>query len=271
MLNRFRRELGLILGWLIFPVVPVVLEDFYFNAGNGGGLDPRVWGWLTWLIMLGPLVGYGFLAGATIRVPDEDLTSRRAWRRVLGRRAVWVAIGPWWGALVCGGLIFGLLFLDRHGLGVFDWANRIGQSYQGTWGYWLVSWALSIVLLLLFAYSWIWPACSALRRAARTGQWKQSLVRGIVMAATFAGSLFGSFWAATTVWRSYFFDPRIVKLILIAASLFAMSGCASTVTYGEVRRRELFHAMLSAWVLGLAILWRWWSRARPQNPPPSPG
>ena len=166
MLNRFRRELGLILGWLIFPVVPVVLEDFYFNAGNGGGLDPRVWGWLTWLIMLGPLVGYGFLAGATIRVPDEDLTSRRTWRRVLGRRAVWVAIGPWWGALVCGGLIFGLLFLDRHGLGVFDWANRIGQSYQGTWGYWLVSWALSIVLLLLFAYSWIWPACSALRRAA---------------------------------------------------------------------------------------------------------
>ena len=26
---------------------------------------------------------------------------------------------------------------------------------------------------------------------------------------------------------------------------------SSTITYGEVRRRELFHAMLVAWVLGL--------------------
>ena len=32
-------------------------------------------------------------------------------------------------------------------------------------------------------------------------------------------------------------------------------------TYGEVRRRELFHAMFVAWVLGLALMWRWWSSA----------
>jgi len=45
-----------------------------------------------------------------------------------------------------------------------------------------------------------------------------------------------------------------------------MSGCASTITYGELRRRELFHAMLIAWVLGLALMWRWWSRPRPGVP-----
>jgi hypothetical protein len=270
-LKRFRRELGLILAWLIFPLAPVILEDFYFQTGNRGGPDPRIWGWLTWLIMLGPLVGYGFLAGATVRVPDEDLTSRRALGRLLGRRAVWVAIGPWWGALVCAGMIYGLLYLERLGLGFFDWTSRIQQSYPSTWAYWLISWAISILLLLLFAYSWIWPALSALRRAARIGQCKQSLVRGIVMAAAFVGSLFGSFWAVTAVWRSYFFDPRIVRLLVVALGLTVMSGCASTITYGEVRRRELFHAMLVAWVLGLALMWRWWSRSRAGRPPVAPG
>jgi hypothetical protein len=270
-LKRFRRELGLILAWLIFPLVPVLLEDSYFQAANSGGLDPRVWDWLTWLIMLGPLVGYGFLAGATVRVPDDDLASRRAWRRILGKRAVWVAMGPWWGAGVCAGLFFGLMYLERHGLVFFDWTSRIQQSYQSTWAYWLASWVLAILLVTLFAYSWIWPAFSALRRAARMGQWKQSVVRGIVMAAAFVGSLFGSFWAATSMWRSYFFDPRIVPLILLGLGLAVMSGCATTVTYGDVRRRELFHAMLVAWVLGLALMWRWWSRARPGSPPAAPG
>ena len=28
-------------------------------------------------------------------------------------------------------------------------------------------------------------------------------------ALAFVGSLFGSFWAATSMWRSYFFDPRL--------------------------------------------------------------
>jgi hypothetical protein len=276
--NRFRRELGLILAWLIFPLVPVVLEDLYYQVSSfnfGGtsraGPDPRVWGWFVWVIMLGPLLGYGFLAGATMRTPDGDVVPRRGLRRLLGRRAVWVAIGPWWGAYVCLGFFFGFRYLQSHFPRLFSWVPQIPASWTSTSTYGFVSGAITILLVTIWAYSWLWPAWSALRREARNGQWKRSLVRGIVVAGTFVGSLFGSFWAATAVWRSYFFDPRIVPLLLIAIGLAVMSGCASTITYGEVRRRELFHAMLTAWVLGLALMWRWWSRARPGSPPGAPG
>ena len=44
-------------------------------------------------------------------------------------------------------------------------------------------------------------------------------------------------------------------------------GLGVTITYGEVRRRELFHAMLISWTFGLALLWRWWARPRPPGPP----
>ncbi len=90
--------------------------------------------------------------------------------------------------------------------------------------------------------------------------------RGLLTALAFVGSLFGSFWAATSIWRSYFFDPRIVPLVAVAVSLVVLSGCGAPITYGEVRRRELFHAMLVAWVIGLALMWRWWSRPRPGSP-----
>ena len=49
------------------------------------------------LLMLGPLLGYGFLAGATVDLPDDVGPPRRGWRRLAARRSVWVAIGPWWG------------------------------------------------------------------------------------------------------------------------------------------------------------------------------
>ena len=45
--------------------------------------------------MLGPLVGYGFLAGATWGVADEP--GGRWWQRWASRRAVWVGLGPWLG------------------------------------------------------------------------------------------------------------------------------------------------------------------------------
>jgi hypothetical protein len=78
----------------------------------------------------------------------------------------------------------------------------------------------------------------------------------------FVGSLFGSFFAITQAWRTYFFDTRIVPLALAAATVALTSGCTSTMTYGELRRRDLFAAMLTAWLLGLAFVWRWWSRRR---------
>lgn len=58
MANRFPREFGSIVGWLLFPLVPVVLADFYCQATNWVGYDPREWGWFLWVAMLGPLVGY---------------------------------------------------------------------------------------------------------------------------------------------------------------------------------------------------------------------
>ena len=78
----------------------------------------------------------------------------------------------------------------------------------------------------------------------------------------FVGSLFGSFWAVTEAWRSYFFDPRVAGMVLGAMSVALIGGCADQPTVGQVHRRELFGAMLMAWVLGLALAWRWWSRSR---------
>jgi hypothetical protein len=267
--NRIGRELGLILGWLVFPLLPVVSEELTAYPGNRS--DPHAWGWLDWIITLGPLVGYGFLAGATMTVPDEVAAPARGVRRLLGRRALWVAIGPWWGAYVCLGLFFGLLYLDQLFPGLLGRLPGIPESWKSTWAYWLADWTLSILAVAMWAYSWLLIAWFALRRAARARLWKQSLLRGIMIAAAFVGSLFGSFWAATTVWRSYFFDPRIVRLLVLTATVAVVSGCSSTVTYGEIRRRELFHAMLVAWLLGLAIMWRWWSRVRPGKPPTTSG
>ena len=76
MATSFSPRLGLT-GWLVFPLVPVILEDFYYQTqfesflDRGVGSRSRDWGWCTWIIMLGPLLGYGFLAGATVDIPDD--------------------------------------------------------------------------------------------------------------------------------------------------------------------------------------------------------
>ncbi len=273
--KRFDRELGLILAWFLFPLVPVVLQEIYGQVSNydfpnpsGTGPDPREWGWFVWIIMLGPLVGYGFLAGATMSLPDDDPPPRGRLRRLLGRRAVWVAFGPWWGALVCLGVYLGYTNLYSRLPGLFP---RNSTFWRFMEEHRFVFYALMVLLVLIWAYSWLWPAWFAMRRAKRAGCWKRSLVHGIVLATTFIGSLFGSFWAATAAWRSYFFDPRIVRLLLVSLSLIGVSGCASTITHGQMRRRELFHALLVAWVIGLALMWRWWSRPRAGRPPAAPG
>jgi hypothetical protein len=274
----YRRELGLILAWLLFPLVPVVLEDIYYSISNlnfggtaSGGPDPHMWNWLVWVIILGPLMGYGFLAGATLRVADGPAQPRRWIRNLLRRRAVWVAIGPWWGALGCIAVFFGLTYVEQLFPGLVGWNPQVPAFLTGTWAEVVVRWAVGTMLVLIWAYAWLLPGWFSLRRAARIGNWRRSLVRGLIMAGAFVGSLFGSFWAATSMWRSYFFDSRVVPLVLAALCLAAICGCSNTITYGEMRRRELFHAMLVAWVLGLALMWRWWGRERPRRSPDSAG
>ncbi len=270
----------MVVAWLLFPLVPVVLEDlhcsvsiFKFDTAARAGPDPFVWGWLNWVLVLGPLVGYGFLAGATVRLPDVPAVPRRHLRNLLVRRAVWVGIGPWWGAVVCVGVFYALAQFQGFFPTLQRWHPRPPKAWEGTAAGMVLSWTLLaftwlfwIALAGLWAYGWLWPAASALARSARVGQWKATLIRGIVVAVAFVGSLFGGFWAATAVWRSYFFDARFIPLALLAVGLAVTSGCAARITYGDMRRRELFHAMLVAWVLGLALMWRWWSRSRRQHP-----
>jgi MFS family permease len=274
---RLRRELGLVIGWLVFPLVPVVLEDIYYQLFNSDfatstktGPDPRAWNWSTWLIMLGPLLGYSFLAGATVDIPDDLGPSCRGLRRLLSRRSVWVAIGPWCGFLFLAAVAFGLYWLVGWLVSLIPDNLKenvnLPESWRGGWIETVLGWAVASVLGGILAYGWLWPARAALRRAARIGRLRWVAYRGLLTAMGFVGSLFGSFWAATSLWRSYFFDPRIVPLVALAVSLVVISGCGTPITYGEVRRRELFHAMLVAWVIGLALMWRWWSRPRPGPP-----
>jgi hypothetical protein len=104
MLKSYRREIGLAAAWLLFPLIPVVLEDLHYQTCNledspRFGPDPHEWDWSRWVIMVGPLAGFSFLAGATQALPDEPDSSRRGLRRIYARRAVWVAVGPWAGLL----------------------------------------------------------------------------------------------------------------------------------------------------------------------------
>ncbi len=280
MANPIRGELGRIVSWLLFPLVPVVLADFYyqvcnFHALSAGrtGPDPHDWDWLNWIIMLGPLVGYGFLAGATVDIPDGSEPASRGLRQLLAKRAVWVAIGPWSGFLFCCGLYFGVTFLANL-FPANPYPNQNAAAQAPAW--WEAKWVMTVLVWVFWVFvaivvgilacSWLWPARAALRRAARIGRFWPVLYCGLLTALGFVGSLFGSFWAATALWRTYFFDPRIVPLVATAVSLLVLSGCGSPITYGEVRRRELFHAMLVAWVIGLALMWRWWSRSRSGRP-----
>jgi hypothetical protein len=261
----------MIVAWLVFPLVPVILEDLYYQICNLNwtstvkfGPDPRDWDWFLWVLMLGPLVGYGFLAGATVDLPDDIGPAHQGWRWLATRRSVWVAIGPWWGFMICIGLFFGYSFLANRAPVL--WRVFLPESIKGTWLESVLWWVYGTLIVVTLSYAWLWPARASLRRAARIGRLRRAFYRGVAVALAFVGSLFGSFWAATSWWRSYFFDPRLMPLIVAAMGLALTSGCASTITYGEVRRRELFHAMLVAWVLGLALMWRWWSRRRPGPP-----
>jgi hypothetical protein len=252
------------LAWFAFPLVPTLLGITYHQELNWGLArqpDPRDWGWLKWLVLTGPLIGYGFLAGATIDLPDDPACrGPKGW---VSRRSLWVAIGPWAGFLAWGSVYMACLFVG--------WAYP--PSREWSWPSLPEGWFRLFLIFALgigpLAYGWLFVAWAALRRARRIDRLRRSLARGLAVAIGFAGSLFGSFWAITEAWRGYFFDPRIAPMLVAATALALLSGCASTETYGDVRRRELFQAMLTAWLLGLALVWRWWSRSRPKPPGPS--
>ncbi len=260
-----RTEIAGALAWLIFPMAPVLLEEMYYQfavnlfGSSRSGPDPYDWSWGTWMVMLGPLLGYGFLAGSTAEVPDPPPGSMSRLRRIVARRASWVAIGPWAGFLLMLAGFFGFVFLGR----LFPTTGG-GQAAAPAPPFltWLSGWVWTVIFLVFVVFGWLWPAWAALRRARRTGLLGRALVRGVITALTFVGSLLGSFWAITSAWRSYFFDPRMMPILLAALGVAALSGCGGPITLGEFRRREMFHAMLPAWVFGLAVLWWWASRRR---------
>jgi hypothetical protein len=247
--------------WLAFPLVPALLAQAYHRTLNFNGADPREWETGSWFILLGPLCGYGFLAGATIGIPD--VPGRRGVRALLSRRSVWVGVGPWSGFLLCAGIAYAMSgvewLLDRAWPGWNE--NASPTLWQGWWGDALIWGAIGVS-----SYGWLAVGFAALRRARRVCRLGVAIRRGLAVAIGFVGSLVGSFWAATEVWRSYFFDPTVLRLALVAVvGLTTMSGCGPT-TVGEARRREFFGAMLMAWVLGLSLAWRWWARSRPPAP-----
>jgi hypothetical protein len=257
------------LAWLVFPVVPTLLEDGYYGICNlsltpFGGPDPYDWDGSRWVILVGPLLGYGFLAGATIGVPDDP--DRRGVRGWLARRAVWVAVGPWVGFLAWAAIFVGYSWLSGLVPAIKNFSPFQAMEQKWPWIGWAVGWLMGIGVVATLSYGWVPLAVAAVRRAGRSGCRRRAIERGLAMALGFVGSLFGAFWALVESMRSVFFDARIVPLLLAAVGLAMVSGCASSITYGEVNRRELFHAMLLSWMIGLALLWRWWGRPRPRPP-----
>jgi hypothetical protein len=233
----------MVVAWLVFPLVPVVLEDLNFqicmvnlNSRAQFGPDPCEWGWGSWLLMLGPLVGYGFLAGATVDLPDDLGPSRRGWRRLAARRSVWVAVGPWWSSLllVAGFCLYGFLLSQFPPLGKLVLPEpklREGSwiAIFFPWLSWGLGWTCVALCVVAWSCGWLWPAWATLQRASRVGRPRRAVYWGASVALAFVSSLFGSFWAVTAFWRSYFFDPRVVPLVAVAAGLAVLSGCDSSI------------------------------------------
>jgi hypothetical protein len=245
-------------GWVIYPAVPATLAMSYhrilsFRRGTFlTGADPRIWSWDQAYLLLGPLVGFAFLAGATLDLPDPP--GLRGWHRVFDRRAAWVAVGPWWGALA----VLAVAWAEERWPGARPsppgWL-ALGLAYGACYG--------------LLPAGWLLVAVAAMARARGLGRLGRAVWRGLATVVAFVGSLVGGFWAATELWRSYFFDPKVLHALMIAGGglllLGGLGGCAGTLTAGEVRRGDLYGAMLAAWVVGLALAWRWWGRPRPKG------
>jgi hypothetical protein len=259
MVDQPRSALGSAIAWMTFPIIPVVAASTYHSMVNLDSVDPRQWSFWKGVVLLGPLAGYGYLAGATLRLSDDAL--KRSVRSLLGRRAIWLGLGPWLGFLVLGSLVLASEGVDRV-LSLVLAPSRLDAWRRATSFGRLPRWAEGLLIAFL-AYAWLLVAWAAGRRARRQLRLWSSIARGLVVAIGFLGSLMGGFWAATSIFRTYFFDSRVAKVILIAGvSAFLLSGCGPPPTVGDVRRRELFQAMMMAWVLGFALVWRWLARER---------
>ena len=259
MIRRLSQSLGPVLGWLAFPLAPVILENIYHQFICFNASDPYQWDWVTLGARDGAPLGLWLPGGGDAGPARRPGSARGAVVAVapggLGRGR------PWLGFVACAGLFWAYLFLINY----VSFPPTLLDSIP-TMG-WIVTWALGILFCGTFAYGWLIFAHAAVRArrgwaAGRGGR------AGLAMMVGFAGSLFGSFWAVTAAWRSFFFDPRVVPLLLAASGAALACGCSSQETVGDVRRRELFQALLMAWVLGLALSWRWWSRSRTKPPRP---
>ena len=198
--------------WLAFPVVPLLAEDLYYGLCSHnphpraqGGPDPYEWEWVQWGLVLGPLVGYGFLAGATWGVADEP--GGRWWRRWLAWRSAWVGLGPWlglwtgWAALMV--VLLAKRTLGAAGVVPVRWLALANPTLEPGW--WL-GWAAGAWVSL----GWLLVARAALRRAGRAGRLGAAWGRGLGLALAFVGSLLGGYWAITMAWEGHYFDPTIV-------------------------------------------------------------
>ena len=154
---------GSALAWFVFPMVPALLGSSYHqelnqSIGKSHGPDPRDWDWVNWLVLTGPLLGYGFLAGATIDLPDDP--ARRGIRGWLSRRSIWVGVGPWIGFLAWLGIDQACRVFQWTIPNVREWRWLfVPQVWQGNW----FAWALFVALGLIGSrsrmagYSWPGP------------------------------------------------------------------------------------------------------------------
>ena len=197
--------------WLAFPVIPLLAEDTYHNlltfeslSTQYGGPDPFDWDWIKWLLALGPLIGYGFLAGTTWGIEDGEV---KGWWSVWSRRAIWVGLGPWLGLwiLMATAMTLGIAVrilaacgFDPHGPSAPSWP--FGPK---------VNEALVVVACVAVSLGWLPIARAALRRARMSGRIRSAWRTGLILAAAFLATLFGCYWCVTSFWGDYFFDATI--------------------------------------------------------------
>ena len=200
-------------GWLAFPVVPLLAEDLYYSLFNAGlqpealgGPDPYEWEREQWGLVLGPLFGYGFLAGATWGVADEP--GGRWWRRWLAWRSTWVGLGPWFGLWTGWAALTAARLAERvlAAAGMDAPARWLATAAPGPeFGAWI-----GLATGAWVGLGWLLVARAALRRAARAGRLGAAWARGLGLGVAFVGSLMGGYWAITAAWGGHFFDPTIV-------------------------------------------------------------